>query len=104
MAVADRYVVEDVREAVEVDGEGGYLLPGLTDAHIHAHSPENLTQSCQWGITTGLDMVSFPPTMLASLRNQQVVAEMRSAGTSAPAPGSLHSGGRVWRHIKIRVG
>jgi hypothetical protein len=78
-------------DAVEADGGEGYLLPGLIDAHIHLHNPENLAQLCKWGVITGLDMASFPPAMVASLRNQKGVTDIRSAGTPASAPGSVHS-------------
>jgi hypothetical protein len=94
LAVVDGNIVAEVDDAVEVDGKGGYLLPGLIDAHIHVHSLKNLTQLCRWGVTTGLDMASFPPALLASLRSYEDGTDIRSAGTPASAPGS--SEGASW--------
>jgi len=44
-----------------VDGTGHTVLPGLIDAHVHAHNglPE-LAQALKFGVTTVLDMFSEP--------------------------------------------
>lgn len=91
VAVIDGRIVAESKHGVEVDGRGGYLLPGLIDAHIHLDSSENFTQLCKWGVTTGLDMASFSPVLLASLRAHKCVTDIRSAGIPASAPGSMHS-------------
>lgn len=46
-----------------VDGNGGTLLPGFIDAHIHLSSEvgeEELEQMAEWGVTTVFDMGSDP--------------------------------------------
>jgi len=48
-----------------VDADGGTLLPGLIDAHIHL-VPGALEQSLTFGVTTGLDMFSKPDTVAGS--------------------------------------
>ncbi|KFY08095.1 hypothetical protein V492_06530 [Pseudogymnoascus sp. VKM F-4246] len=74
-----------------VDCKGGFVLPGLIDAHVHLHGPENLVQMARFGVTTALDMATWPLSLLNSLRNQQGVTDIRSASIAATAPGSSHS-------------
>ncbi len=74
-----------------IDGNGGALLPGLIDAHIHLHDAETLDQLCAHGVTTALDMATWPPATLNSLRGQVGCTDIRSAGTPATTSGSTHS-------------
>lgn len=84
-------IVDHVEEAVEVDGQGGVLLPGLFDAHIHLHHVGHLRQLAKWGVTTGLDMATWPADKMNGLRNRDGVTDLRSAGLPATINGSLHS-------------
>ena len=43
-----------------VDGKGGFLMPGLIDAHVHASTERGLDTLAHNGITTAFDMGSFP--------------------------------------------
>ena len=81
----------DRTNAVEIDGGGGVLLPGLIDTHVHISKLENLHQLAKHGITTALDMGAWPPSFVDSIRNQSGVTDIRSAGTPLTAPGSSHS-------------
>ncbi len=74
-----------------IDGNGGVLLPGLIDAHIHLHDAQTLDQLCAHGVTTALDMATWPPAKLNSLRGQVGCTDIRSAGTPATTSGSTHS-------------
>jgi len=73
-----------------VDGAGAMLVPGLIDSHVHALYPENLAQALAFGVTTELDMFC-PPPHLQELRQvaaaRHDVADFRSAGIGATAPG-----------------
>ncbi|MFI7067790.1 amidohydrolase family protein [Kribbella sp. NPDC050124] len=74
---------------VEVDGAGKTLLPGLIDAHTHVFDG-NLEQALGFGVTTELDMFCLPGNLarqrkLVAERND--VADLRSAGVLATAPG-----------------
>ncbi|MEU1621127.1 amidohydrolase family protein [Streptomyces sp. NPDC005722] len=72
-----------------VDAEGGTLLPGLIDAHIHL-VPGALAQGLTFGVTTALDMFSQAEVMAAAKRRAAArpdVADVRSAGVGATAPG-----------------
>ena len=72
-----------------IDAAGGTILPGLIDSHIHL-VPGALAQGLTFGVTTALDM--FSPADVMAVARQQAgtrsdVADVRSAGIGATAPG-----------------
>nr|WP_246633148.1 amidohydrolase family protein [Pseudonocardia nigra] len=100
-----------------VDADGAVLLPGLIDAHVHLNDRGTLEQLCSHGVTTCLDMATWPPPRVASLRGLRGLTDIRSAGTPAIGPGGLHA--RIpgmsdeaivrapedaWRFVEARVG
>lgn len=82
-------------QAEVVDGRNRTLLPGLFDAHVHlTKNPESaLRQAASLGITTVLDMFSGIDLLKAKQRlvaeEPTVLADLRTAGCGAIAPGSL---------------
>ncbi|MFB9467139.1 amidohydrolase family protein [Streptomyces cinereospinus] len=74
-----------------VDGTGMTLLPGLIDAHVHLHGPDTLARLAAHGVTTALDMATWPPQLLADLRRVPGLTDIRSAGTPAVGAGGPHS-------------
>lgn len=81
----------DPAGAEVVDGGGGVLLPGLIDAHVHLKDRDTLGRLARAGVTTALDMACGPPELVDSLRGVAGLTDIRSAGTPAIAPGSLHA-------------
>ncbi len=77
--------------AIRVDGDGRVLLPGLIDCHIHLTDEATLLALARQGVTTGLDMGTWPPELVASLRNRPGVTDVRSSGTGATYPDSAHA-------------
>jgi imidazolonepropionase-like amidohydrolase len=73
------------------DGGGGVLLPGLIDCHIHLTDDATLAALASHGVTTGLDMGTWPPELVASLRGRPGVTDVRSSGTGATHPASAHA-------------
>jgi imidazolonepropionase-like amidohydrolase len=72
-----------------IDAEGGTILPGLIDSHIHL-VPGALAQGLTFGVTTALDMFSQAGVMAAAKQQAGArpdVADVRSAGIGATAPG-----------------
>ncbi|WP_049567835.1 amidohydrolase family protein [Nonomuraea sp. SBT364] len=72
-----------------VDGAGRTLLPGLIDAHTHAHDGA-LGQALAFGVTTELDMFCLPSNLARQRRTaaeRDDVADIRSPGVLATAPG-----------------
>jgi imidazolonepropionase-like amidohydrolase len=74
-----------------LDGSGKVLLPGLIDAHVHTRSRADLQQLAGWGVTTGLDMASWPAGLVSQLRAQVGVADIRSSAVPAVGPGGRHA-------------
>lgn len=79
----------DDHEAAEVVA-GGYLLPGLIDAHVHLDGDESLGMLADHGVTTALDMGS-PAGLIADLRGTPGVTDFRSALMVATSPASAHA-------------
>jgi len=80
--------------ATDIDGSGATLLPGLIDAHIHLHGRETLQQLADFGVTTGLDMATWPADKLTALRTiagGEALADLRSPGLPAIGPAGNHS-------------
>ena len=84
-------IVKDAEGATVIDGDGGVLLPGLIDAHIHLNSERELQLMAQYGITSALDMATWPHSKLEALRGRVGMTDIRSPGPPATSPGSLHS-------------
>jgi imidazolonepropionase-like amidohydrolase len=66
---------------------GGVLLPGLIDAHVHLRGTGDLAELARWGVTTALDMGSWPPALIEELRRAGST-DVRSTGAGAVGPGS----------------
>jgi imidazolonepropionase-like amidohydrolase len=86
----DRITTHDGgRVDVEVSGKGRTLLPGLIDAHVHLFDG-TLAQALSFGVTTELDMFCLPGNLTRQRRlatERDDVADLRSAGVLATAPG-----------------
>lgn len=82
---------EDDAGAEVVDAGGAVLLPGLIDAHIHLNDRQTLAQLCSHGVTTALDMATWPAERLAQLRGVPGLTDIRSAGTPAIGPDGPHA-------------
>jgi imidazolonepropionase-like amidohydrolase len=91
IVIDDGVIGTDPAGAEVIDGDGGVLLPGLIDAHIHLHDTGTLDRLCASGVTTALDMATWPRARVDSLRGQVGRTDIRSAGTPATTSGSGHS-------------
>jgi imidazolonepropionase-like amidohydrolase len=69
---------------------GGYLIPGLIDCHVHITGADTLATFANYGVTTVLDMGN-PMALLAPLRGQPGVADLRAAGVVSTSPESAHA-------------
>ncbi|WP_211217884.1 amidohydrolase family protein [Microbacterium luticocti] len=70
--------------------DGGYLIPGLIDCHVHLYGPETLAALARHGVTTALDM-SSPPDLVAALRGLPGTTDIRSAMMAMSSPASAHA-------------
>lgn len=71
-----------------IHGQGRFLLPGLIDTHAHLPGRDGLLAAARAGVTTVVDLGTFPDERIDRLRQEQGVASFISAGTAASAPGS----------------
>ncbi|WP_308217751.1 hypothetical protein [Streptantibioticus silvisoli] len=81
----------DTAGARLVDAHGAVLLPGVIDAHVHLSGRETLEQRCGAGVTTALDMATWPPELVASPRELPGPPDIRSPGVPAVGPGGAHA-------------
>ncbi|GAA1621767.1 amidohydrolase family protein [Nonomuraea maheshkhaliensis] len=91
VVIAGGVIGVDADGAEVIDADGGVLLPGLIDAHIHLSGEDTREKLCSYGVTTGLDMATWPARRLTRLRGVPGGSDVRSAGTPAIGPGGLHS-------------
>ncbi len=75
-----------------IDGTGATLLPGLIDAHTHTFTDDARRDAITFGVTTELDMFSNVKYVqhvkqLETAGENRNMADLRSAGTLATAPG-----------------
>lgn len=71
-----------------VDGKGGFLIPGLIDTHAHLASRDGLLDAARAGVTTLVDLGTYPDHLITQLHGEGGVSDFISAGTAASAPGS----------------
>ncbi|KAF9893241.1 hypothetical protein FE257_011671 [Aspergillus nanangensis] len=76
--------------ATMVDGAGGYLLPGFIDAHCHIQECSYLDAMRQYGVTTALDMGTFPISSVKGCRASGVT-DIRTPGAAGTVNGTLIS-------------
>lgn len=90
-------VIDDDRLALDptgaevLDADGGVLLPGLIDAHVHLTDQGTLRQLGSCGVTTALDMATWSAPLVESLRNTPGLTDIRSSGLPAIGAGGPHS-------------
>lgn len=74
-------------DARVIDAEGGALLPGLIDSHVHT-SVEGLELALSFGVTTELEMQGmFTRDNRARITDDDRLADVRSAGFGITPPG-----------------
>ena len=71
-----------------VDGQGRFLVPGLIDTHVHLGRPTALKLAVRAGVTTVVDLGTYPDSLVTDQRSMRGLASILSAGSAACAPGS----------------
>jgi imidazolonepropionase-like amidohydrolase len=74
-----------------IDGEGGCLLPGFIDSHVHLSSLASLETLTSYGVTTVMNMGCSNYTLCLAMRDQVGLTSFFTAGEGAVAPNSTHS-------------
>lgn len=71
-----------------IDGTNKTLIPALTNAHVHAWMPNNLSEAAQAGVLNLLDMhgVEMAQGMMRQFKDSTSYANYYAAGSAATAP------------------
>ena len=73
--------------ATVINAEGGTLLPGLIDSHVHTDL-DGLHDALQFGVTTELEMQGhWTPKQRRKIAERDDVADLRSSGMGVTPPG-----------------
>lgn len=74
---------------LRIDGTGKFLIPALTNSHVHAFSPLALQEAANAGVLNLFDMHGLEPMqeLMKSQRSTPGVARLYVAGYAATAPG-----------------
>ncbi|WP_299313540.1 amidohydrolase family protein [uncultured Aquimarina sp.] len=77
------------KEVTIIDGTGKFIMPGMTNCHVHAWAPNALEQAAQAGVLNLLDMHGVEPYqgMMKSMKDSTNYARFYVAGYAATAPG-----------------
>ena len=80
---------EPMKANINVDGQGKFLMPALTNCHVHAWSKQLLMEAAQAGVLNLLDMAGYEPiaAQLKTLHDSIPYASYYAAGAPATAPG-----------------
>lgn len=73
-----------------IDADGGALLPGLIDSHVHIDDLDQAATLAWWGVTTALDMGARHPGLITAHRDAAGAASLRTAGYPAGPPHGTH--------------
>jgi len=71
-----------------IDGNGKFLMPAMTNSHVHAFMPNSLTEAAQAGVLNLFDMHGMEPMQgfMKSQKDAPDVARLFVAGYAATAP------------------
>lgn len=86
--VGDAAKEPQVPDPTIVDGAGGWLVPGLTDMHVHASSAAGWLLDLAYGVTAVRDMAGFP----WMLRARDAIDAGRMLGPTLAVAGPLFNG------------
>jgi imidazolonepropionase-like amidohydrolase len=75
-------------DALKIDGRGQYLIPGLTDAHVHIRDKGELVSYLAYGVTTVFQMRGSPEI----LKLRQEIADGKTLGPTIFTTGPLVDG------------
>lgn len=74
-----------------VDGNKGFLLPGLIDSHCHPASTADLQRLSSYGVTTALNMACANYALCGSLKDQPGLTSFFTADHGISSPNTAHA-------------
>ena len=88
--VVEGGLIAAISPAIGGRGEGGFVLAGLIDCHVHLSGPDTQQIFARHGVTTALDMGS-PPALVTRLRDRPGMTDIRSSMLVTTSPASEHA-------------
>lgn len=91
--VANGMIADDTADGEThevIDAEGGALLPGLIDSHVHIDDLQQAATLAWWGVTTACDMGAKDPGLIRANRDAPEASSLRTAGFPAGPPTGTH--------------
>ncbi|KAK0107461.1 hypothetical protein ONS96_003274 [Cadophora gregata f. sp. sojae] len=73
--------------AVKVNGKGGFLIPGLIDSHVHLTDCSYLSTLQTYGVTTALDMGTYPYDPVMNCHDHGLT-DVRGSGAAGTVNGT----------------
>ncbi len=96
--------VEIPQGARVLDGRGAYLLPGLTDFHIHLRSTDELISYLAYGVTTVVHLSDAQPGAPDLLRYRDQLASGEMLGPRLLMSGPMLDGDPpIWPNVSVVV-
>lgn len=80
------------RNALRVDGQGKYLMPGLVDFHVHLRDPSELLSYLAYGVTTVVQMSGPSGNVRDVLALRRQIAEGEILGPNVYTTGRVLDG------------
>lgn len=74
-----------------IEGNGKTLIPGLIDSHVHICSREDLDLLAKNGVTSAIDMASWPVKLTKRMKDEKNTTKIISAGIPFIGPAGPHS-------------
>lgn len=62
--IGDADTVQAPKDALHIDGHGNYLMPGLTDMHVHLYTPQEFPLYLAHGVTSVFNLWGRPAHLL----------------------------------------
>jgi imidazolonepropionase-like amidohydrolase len=92
LAIVGDQITFDLKHVTTwIDGNGGFLIPGLIDSHCHPASIKDLQRLSSYGVTTALNMACANYALCASLKDQPGLTSFFTADHGITAPNTTHA-------------
>ncbi|KAK5057592.1 hypothetical protein LTR84_011592 [Exophiala bonariae] len=92
LAIVGGRITFDLKDVDQwINGNSGYLIPGLIDSHCHPGSIGDLKILSSYGVTSAMGMNCANYALCASMKDQPGLTSFFTAGHGIAAPGSAHA-------------
>ncbi len=90
VVIKDGLIVDSKKGSVVIDGNGGTLLPGFIDSHLHVEGKSSMEKCAFWGVTTVFDM-GGDINEIIKLRSEKNLPAILASGISAAPVKGVHA-------------